>query len=76
MIAREIEKEGIPVALITTITRMAEQTGASRIVAGNNIPYPCGDPNLGAGDDWDLRLRIVKCALRALQTDVSNPTIF
>lgn len=76
MIAREIEKEGIPVATITAMTMQAMQTGANRIVAGTKIPHPCGDPNLAAKDDAVLRRKIVECALGALQTDVVGPTVF
>lgn len=76
MIAREIEKEGIPVVLITAMTMLAKQLGANRIVTGTKIPHPCGDPNLPKEADRTLRREIVKCALKALQTDVTGPTIF
>ncbi len=76
MIAKEIEKVGIPVALITAMTMLAQQIGANRIVAGAKIPHPCGDPTLPVEADRVLRGKILKCAFRALQTDVSRPTIF
>ncbi len=76
MIAREIEKEGIPLAFITLMTMVGKQVGAIRIVAGIKISHPCGDPNLPEKADKALRREIVKCALNALQTDVSGPTIF
>ena len=76
MIAKEIERGGIPVAFITAMTKMATQVGANRIVTGVKIPHPCGNPDLSAEADLALRQEIVKCALRALQTDVSGPTVF
>jgi len=76
VIAKEIERGGIPVAFITAMTKMATQVGANRIVTGVKIPHPCGNPDLSAEADLALRQEIVKCALRALQTDVSGPTVF
>ncbi len=76
MIAREIEKEGIPVAMITAMTMLAKQTGANRIVAGTKIPHPCGDPSLPVEVDETVRRKILECALGVLQTDVDGPTVF
>jgi betaine reductase len=76
VIDREIEKEGIPVVLITAMSMLGKQVGANRIVTGVKIPHPCGDPRLPEEADRALRREIVKCALKALQTDVSSPTIF
>lgn len=76
MIDREIEKEGIPVAYITAMTNIARHTGATRIITGFKLPYPCGNPDLPDEADRALRRRIVECALSALQTDVRGPTVF
>ncbi len=76
MIAREIEKEGIPVATITAMTTLAKQTGANRVVAGTKIPHPCGDPNLSEEADAVLRRKILECALSVLEKDVDGPTVF
>ena len=76
MIAKEIEKEGIPVAFITAMTMIGKQIGANRVVTGTKIPHPCGDPNLPTQADRALQREIVKHALGALQTDVSEPTVF
>ena len=61
---------------ITAMSMLAQQVGANRIVTGAKIPHPCGDPTLPEEADIALRREIVKCALNALQTDVSSPTIF
>lgn len=73
---KEIERGGIPVALITALPIVGKQIGANRVVSGTKIPHPCGDPNLPPEDDQALRREIVKCALDALRTDVEGPTIF
>ncbi len=74
MIAREIERLGIPTALITAMTMMAQQTGANHIVSGTKIPHPCGDPNLSAEDDLKLRKEILKTALKLLETKTEGQT--
>jgi len=76
VIVREIQKEGMPVAFITAMSMVGQQTGASRVVVGTKLRHPCGDPNLPEETDLALRREIVKCALRALQMDVNDPTIF
>jgi len=76
VIAKEIEREGLPVAFITAMTKMAMQVKANRIVTGIKIPHPCGSPDVPVEADLALRRRIVECCLRALQTDVSGPTVF
>jgi betaine reductase len=76
VIAKEIEREGLPVALITSMTKMAAQVGANRIVTGVKIPHPCGNPDVPAETDLALRREIVKCALRALQAEIDGPTVF
>ena len=76
MIAREIDREGIPIAQVSAMSLLAKQIGANRNVTGTKIPHPCGDPNLPAEADKALRREIVKTALDALQTDVDGPTIF
>jgi hypothetical protein len=40
------------------------------------VQHPCGDPKLPAEADRDLSRRIVLTALSALQTRVSEPTLF
>ena len=63
-------------AIDTAMTMLAKQIGANRIITGVKIPHPCGDPTLPEEADLALRREIVNRALGALQTDVSNPTVF
>lgn len=76
MIARELEKQGIPVAHITTMSLISKQIGAHRIVTAIKIPHPCGDPELPVDADRAARRGILESAIAALQTDVSESTIF
>ena len=76
MIAKEIERVGIPVGLITPMFSMAKQQRVNRIIMGVRIPNPCGDPDLSEEADLALRREIVRTALRAIQTDVSGITVF
>ena len=55
---------------------VAIQLGASRVVTGTKIPNPCGDVNLPPENDRELRREIVKCALEALQTNLSSARTF
>jgi len=76
VIAKEIERAGIPVAAITPISLLSKQTGTSRVVAGVKVPNPCGDPELPQESDRALRRELILCALEALETEVKMPTIF
>lgn len=76
MISKEIEREGIPVAFITAMTKIATQQKVNRIVTGVRIPHPCGDSSLPPEDDLVLRRKIIECALEAVQTKVEGSTVF
>jgi glycine reductase len=75
-IAKEIERVGIPVAMISAIHDLALATGANRVVQGCRIEHVCGNPDLGSEKDREYGLRIVRAALHALATPVSGPTLF
>jgi len=74
--SKELEKAGLPVALVSAMYPVAEQVRANRIVKGVSIPHPCGDPSLPPELDAKLRREIVQTALRALESDVKEPTLF
>jgi betaine reductase len=74
--SRELEKAGLPVALVSAMFPVAEQVRAARIVKGVSIPHPCGDPNLPPELDARLRKQIVETALHALESEVTEPTVF
>ncbi len=74
--SKELEKAGLPVALVSAMFPVAEQVRAARIVKGVSIPHPCGDPSLPPEMDARLRKEIVETALKALEAEVKTPTVF
>ncbi len=72
---KEIEKYGIPIVHMATITTISQSVGANRIVPTISIPYPVGNPDLGEKEK-DLRLKLVQKAVEALGTEVEESTIF
>jgi len=73
---KEIERAGIPVAHICTVTPISMTVGANRIVPAIAIPHPLGNPALDPAEEKELRRRIVEKALVALTTEVEDQTIF
>jgi len=74
--AKEIERYGIPITHMATITTISMSVGANRIVPTVAIPHPVGDPKLSKNDERELRRRLVKTALDALATEVIEQTLF
>jgi len=74
---REIERVAqIPVAQIATIVPIMLTVGANRIVPGVAIPHPVGNPEAGPEEDKKTRRKLVLRALKALQAEISEQTIF
>ena len=73
---KEIERYGIPIVHMATITTISESVGANRIVPTVAIPYPVGNPKLSDKDEHLLRRNLVKKALDALATEISGQTHF
>ncbi len=73
---KEIERYGIPIIHMATITTISESVGANRIVPTVAIPHPVGNPDLNAADEKTLRKEMVKRALDALATKVDQVTHF
>lgn len=73
---KEIERAGIPVVHVCTVTPISLTVGANRIVPAVAIPHPLGNPALSAEDEKKLREKIVLKALNALTTEVEDQTIF
>ena len=73
---KEIEKAGLPVVHICTITPISLTVGANRIVPAVAIPYPLGNPALEKNEEFALREEIVRKALRTLETPVAQQTVF
>ncbi|EFE92031.1 selenoprotein B, glycine/betaine/sarcosine/D-proline reductase domain protein [Oribacterium sp. oral taxon 078 str. F0263] len=73
---KEIERAGIPVVHICTVTPISMTVGANRIVPAIAIPHPLGNPAMKPEEEKALRRKIVEKALKALETEVSGQTIF
>ena len=73
---KEIERAGIPVVHLCTVTPISMTVGANRIVPTIAIPHPLGDPSLDPAEEKALRRRLVEKGLEALQTEVDDQTIF
>ena len=73
---KEIERAGIPVVHICTVTPISMTVGANRIVPAIAIPHPLGNPALDKDEEKKLRRHIVEKSLTALTTEVDGQTIF
>lgn len=73
---KEIERYGIPIVHMATITTISQSVGANRIVPTIAIPYPVGDPSLKPEGELELRRDMVKKALDALATQITEITQF
>jgi hypothetical protein len=62
--------------VIGALPAIALAANANRVVRGVQVQHPCGDPKLPEEADRDLSRRIVLAALSALQTSVTEPTLF
>ncbi|MCI0438906.1 MAG: hypothetical protein L0177_07205 [Chloroflexi bacterium] len=62
--------------MIGALPAIGIAANASRVVRGVKVQHPCGDPNLPERADRELMMRIVRTALRAIQTPVTGPTLF
>ena len=71
-----IERAGLPVVHICTVTPISMTVGANRIVPAIAIPHPLGNPALDKDEEKKLRREIVEKALKALTTEVDGQTIF
>ena len=73
---KEIERVGIPVVHVCTVTPISLTVGANRIVPAIAIPHPLGNPALSLEEEKAIRRRILTTALKALSTEVTDQTIF
>ena len=73
---KEIERAGIPVVHMCTVTPISMTVGANRIVPTIAIPPPLATPALSLEEEKAIRRKLVERALEALTTEVEDQTIF
>ena len=73
---KEIERTGLPVVHICTVTPISLTVGANRIVPAIAIPHQLGNPAESREEEEHLRRAIVQKALDALSTDVDGQMVF
>lgn len=73
---KELEKAGLPTAHITNMTPVAKVTGSNRIIPGIAIKNPCSDPSLAMPEQKKMRRMFVERALKAVSTEIEEPTFF
>ena len=73
---KEIERAGIPVVHMCTIVPISLTVGANRIVPTIAIPHPLGNPALSIEEERDIRRNLLTRALKALETEVTDQTVF
>lgn len=59
-----------------TVVPISLTVGANRIVPTIAIPHPLGNPSLDKKSEFDIRYKLVEKALKALQTDIDQQTVF
>lgn len=67
LIGLEIEKNRIPVVQITALPDIAKASGLTRIVKGQNVCYPCGNPHLSPDMEFSYRFKLTEEALKFFQ---------
>ena len=73
---KEIERTGLPVVHMCTVTPISMTVGANRIVPTIAIPHPLGNPALTMEEEYAIRRKLVERALEALTIEVEDQTIF
>ncbi len=73
---KEIERVGLPVVHVCTVTPISLTVGANRIVPAIAIPHPLGNPALDKDEEKELRRKLVLKALKALETEVDGQKVF
>ena len=73
---KEIERAGIPVVHMCTVVPISLTVGANRIVPTVAIPHPLGNPSLTMEEEKDIRRKLLTKALKALETEITEQTVF
>ena len=66
-IGMKIEEKGIPVVQVTNLTQISVDTGIRRIIKGNNVCHPYGNPSLTRQGEYAYRRQLVEKTLSLLK---------
>lgn len=72
---KEIERYGIPIVHMATITTISESVGANRIVPTVAIPYPVGNPSLESKEAV-MREELTERAVDSLHKEVTESPLY
>ncbi len=61
---------------MATIITISKSVGANRIVPTIAIPYPVGNAKVSRSREEEIRRDLAERALKALATEVTEPTLF
>lgn len=75
MLAKEIERVGIPVVQVANMVPIAQMVGSNRIKRGNSIVCPLGDPELPPEREKLVRKKMVQEALEMLTKDPTTDQV-
>ena len=70
------ENADVPVVHMLTIVPISLSVGANRLIPTVAIPHPLGDPTRTPEEEKALRRSLVERALKALQTEITEQTVF
>ena len=73
---KELERAGFNVVHMCNLIPVSMTVGANRILPTISIPYPLGDPNTPKEEQYKLRYHRVGVALDAVETDITEQTVF
>ena len=73
---KELERAGLPTVHVCSIVPISRTVGANRIVPSVAIPHPLGDPSKSLEEEQAIRRELLERALRALQTEITEQTVF
>lgn len=73
---KEIERTGLPVVHMCTVTPISLTVGANRIIPTIAIPHPLGNPALDHEEEKKLRRHLVDKAIHAFTVEVTEQTVF
>jgi glycine reductase len=67
VLAKELERVGLPTAHICALTPVAQMVGSNRIIPAASVLHPVGDPNRDPAAEKAYRRGIVEEAIKHLQ---------